>query len=406
MKYKKLSQYLVKSLARPSTLLFFIGRLTGGGAERQFCNWINSIHKYRPEQSIYVVVLNKSENDYSIVRNNNIILIHVLKSKGVWGCIKVIFSLKRILKQNKIDHVIAFLGLPSLLAAIACLFSKARLITSFRSAVNLNNDLWTKKNKFRTTNSTLSYIINFTWHAKIWVPLTNFIYFRSNYVVFNSKKSMRACHNIVAKIFHRKSFVIPNIILHKIVLNRTDKKPHFSKKNVFKIVIASRLVPEKGIFEFIKEINLYNKYNNIKFRLFIFGDGDKKYIYKIKKICKNEIKLLPFDKHIFRKLKNYDFFAYPSNWNEGSPNAVIEGFANNCIPLISDKADPENIFRKNYNCIKFDLQKSHEIQENLAKASQNYCFLKKNVYLTKEQILKRFHNQHSFFDQFKGLINN
>lgn len=385
-------------------ILFFTGRLTGGGAEKQFSLWVKSISENIPDIKIYVTVLNTSASDYKIINYDSVKFISLFKKRGKLYNLKVLWDLYKIVREEKISHFVAFLGVPTFIASIICLFTKVKLISSIRSGVNINTALWSKKKLFKKV-SFLEYFFKYsTMHAKLWIPLSNFIFWQSSSVVFNSKRSMLGCKKIILPKFHSKSICMYNILQNKDNLIPPTKVKNFLRRPL-QIVIASRIVPEKGIVEFINEMQELNKKNKNLFTLDIFGSGDESYIQKIKSLASPQTRLFPFDKNIPKKFQKYNFFAYPTKWSEGLPNAVLEGFLCGCVPIISFQADPDNIYTHEFNALKFSPDNPQEIQNVLRQAFKNYKNLRNNVMNSRKDLIKKFHSPKSFSKKFIRLIN-
>ena len=170
-----------------------------------------------------------------------------------------------------------------------------------------------------------------------------------------------------------KNFKIKNIHLIKssgINFNFKYKSKLFPKvKNTLQIVFASRLIPEKGILDYIKISNELSKYNNLKFYL-IGRANNLKLNHAIKSCKSSNFKHLDHIDQLSTHLNNFDLMIFLSSYGEGVPRILIEGMRSK-LPLIAyanrgtneciDEGYNGFLFKNNYKLV---IDKIKEISNN------------------------------------------
>lgn len=131
------------------------------------------------------------------------------------------------------------------------------------------------------------------------------------------------------------------------------------KDNHLKMVFVGRVAPEKNTLYAIEILNTCTQH----IELDIYGPI---YSQEYFEQCKNAINQLPANivvnykgilNHdlLYNTLKNYHVIYLPST-GENFGHSIIEGMANSCIPVISNKTPWQNLEQKN---IGFDIDLNH-----------------------------------------------
>ena len=384
-------------------ILFIIGDLNSGGAERQFL--LNAL-ALSEKHEVFISLIN-NKNDYeSFCKAKNLNIIKFNKPRGkIWN-IYVIFALSYFIIKNKIDILHSFLGVPNFLSMICSFLTRRFLVCSFRSSIDPSSELWRRKKNLKLLNynhnytvlQKLSFLNSLTFHGFVWFFIVRLICHQSKFIYFNSSNSLES-HKNFFHLENEKLFVLHNIIgfefldeLHpKKILNLKKKHNLLDKKRIF--LCVSRLVEEKNILflinAFIRMTSL--SHNFIKNHLIICGNGDPNYNIKINKLinnCKN-IDLLYQTENVVDLYQISDAFIFPSKWFEANPNVLLESMATGLYIITSNKADPLKLindtngskFNPNdendlINKINFYLQIDKSNLELIKK--RNKIFIKKN----------------------------
>lgn len=289
-------------------IMFLIGRLKSGGAERVVYNLCNEL---KNEYNVYLVVIDMIDADYR--PDVNIIEINELKSrkKQLLG----IKKLKRLKKELKIDVCISFLMKYNIYNYLSK--SKEKVIVSVRNFESLNNNY---------PNS-----VNFLYRKII----------KKVDLVVNVSSSVM---NDSIKNYHAKlenNIVIPNFCENAII-DKEKRKPLPKKhQELFKndvIICCGRYHFQKGQWHLIRAFKEVIK-DNKKAKLVLFGRGENKEYYEklVKDLDLTEsVFIMDFTDKIYRYMYNSKLFILNSFY-EGMPNVVIEAMACD-LPVIATDA--------------------------------------------------------------------
>ena len=301
-------------------VMFIIGQLRNGGAERVICNLCNDLSK---DYNITLCVRTLEDADEIYIPNVKIIEVNELSKRitKIFGIIKI-HNLK---KKLKIDTTI-----------------------SFHLKYNIYNYLSKYKDKVIVS------IRNYEGEKiKTYTKFQIFLYKRILQkvdLIVNVSKRVRENQISIYKTKKEKNIVIPNYIdLEKI--NRLKKeaiKNQLIDKNT--ILTVGRLAYQKGIWHLIKAMKQVIRYNsNIK--LVIIGrgplrDGFKKLIKDLD--LNNNVFLLDFNDNIYKYMYNAKVFVLTSLF-EGMPNVLLESLACSLPIIATDSLGGTNeILRKKY----------------------------------------------------------
>jgi Glycosyltransferase len=268
---------------------FLIYSLQGGGAERMVSRLANKISS--KERKVSIFIFDETNQAYNL---NEDITIYICKTKSyrfkIIRIIDRILTIRKNLKIEKPDVVLAFSMIPYILLASLCL--NIRIIGSERTNPNVYSI--GKRLEAKFTSLFCSGYIFQTKGAKQWYP----------------------------EIVRRKSVVIGNIAPE---LDIKDKKILLDN---IKICSVGRLNNEKDFLTILKAFSIFiQKYPAAS--LDIFGDGDQK--KELEKEALNlgiidKVKFLGFQKNLLEKLQEFQIFIFSSK-AEGMPNALLEAMS-------------------------------------------------------------------------------
>lgn len=278
-------------------ILFIIGRLAGGGAERVVSELATIMSD---TNDVYIMMIASSKVEYNV--SNNIKLIDCSKRLSIPGInfIKRIIAMKRAIKDINPDICISFTVSVNIYAILACLGIKTKLIVAER------NDP------------------RFDPSSKILRILRRILYpFANNYVFqTNGEKEF------FSKKIQKKSVVIPNPV------NTNLPNPYVGKREK-RFVTAVRLVPQKNLTLAIDAFErVVKKYPEYMFE--IYGEGPLKeelQNYIEKKCLKKNVLLKGRSNNLYNDINSACGFILSSNY-EGISNSMIEAMALG-IPTIS-----------------------------------------------------------------------
>ncbi len=292
-------------------ILFLIGNMTSGGAEKVIYNLCNSLkNKY----NITLVVRTLDNADY--IPDVNIIEIEELRISRVM--FKGISKLKRIKKELNIDISISFI-------MKYCVFnylSKAgdKIYFSTRNYMGINKHFLPKSIIF-----------------KIFIKLYK-KYIKRVDKVINVSKSVEEDQIKRYKLDKNNSVVIENYLDIENINKLKKEKLSREEMNIFKndvILSVGRYNEQKGQWHLIRVFNEIVKYdNNIK--LVLIGRGPLKEYYK--KLVNDynlndKVFIFDFKENIYKYMYNSKLFVLNSFY-EGMPNVLLESLACS-LPIIA-----------------------------------------------------------------------
>jgi glycosyltransferase involved in cell wall biosynthesis len=380
-------------------VLYVTGQFNSGGAERQMLMTANLM-----STKCKVLVLSTGSVDKSGVYLeylSNLDVIYLNKQQGKVNNFRVIKDIVLTIKNNNIDIVHSYLGVPSLLVTLSSIFVKFKFIPSFRSSIKLDTVLWSKTNQKiiygKNFLSTLYWFsLRSTMHAKVWIILINVIYIRAKKVHINSEFSKNTHDQIILKALRRKSFVLENLhddtLFEQISINQRalnkSKKSISEKCLVF--LCVSRLVKEKKIKEMVFGFMQSYPEGSSHVKLIIVGDGDNEYVKDLKEIIKfqRNISIKSATSKIIEYYSIADFIVIPSGWNEGMSNVLIESVSVGCIPVINKLIDKNNAIIDGENGVIFDSEVCSSIAHAFNRAINRYKILLLGQPTSRENLLR------------------
>lgn len=327
-------------------ILFVIGPLKSGGAERVVANLSNEFVK---NNSVFIATTVDENSDYIIDKNVKIICLDDGKKNNFFKKnIIRIKNLKKLINEEKIDIAISFLPEPSYRLMIAK-NNKIKTIISERNDPNIEYNSFIKK------------------------ILTKLLYCKADGFIFQTEDAKKW----FCKKIQKKSIVIPNPINEKFISNA-----YYGKREKT-IVNVGRLVKQKNQKMLIDAFNEVHKKHN-EYILKIYGDGE---LYDE---LKKQIKNLKLEDYVFLMGKKNDIkkeiyksgiFVLSSDY-EGMPNSLMEAMALG-IPCISTDCPiggPNFLIENNKNGLLFQVNNKDELVANI------------NLLIENEQLAKELSN--------------
>lgn len=269
-------------------IIFTIGRLGGGGAERVVSVLANSFIEYGHEVNIITL----SENDKpAYPLKNNVKRISIIKDKNE-NKIRYFKRIRKTIIELNPSVVISFLTYINVYILISLIFSGIKVIVSER-----NDPKYSPERRLMRVLRKFTYV------------------FASGYV-FQTKKATE----YFSKRIRRNSIIIKNPISNLI----PRPKPKCKKD----IIAVGRLTRQKN---YIMLLNAYKKiYKKIPdYRLSIYGEGEERYNiekYILENNLQDNVILMGQVSDIYNKINGSSLFVMASDI-EGMPNALIEAMA-------------------------------------------------------------------------------
>lgn len=321
-------------------ILFCLGSLNKGGAERVVSNLSNEFVKRNNEVSIITTIkcmkpayeLNKEIKIYSLDKNS---LDKNLKIKNIINKnIKRILKLRSILNKEKPDIILTFLPEPTYRVMLLNIFKKRKVIISVRNDPNIEYNNYIKK------------------------FLVRLLYTKADGFVFQTIDAQKW----FSKKIQNKSVIIYNPINPEFICNPYDKE----REN--KIVSVGRLAEQKN------HKLLIDAFNTIKdeipnYKIYIYGDGPLKewlidYVSKLN--LSNKIIFAGTVDNIKKEIYKSKIFVLTSNY-EGLPNSLIEAMALG-VPCISTNCKiggPKELFDNDNNGLLVNLNDANDLAQKI-----------------------------------------
>lgn len=285
---------------KKKNLVFVIGSLSGGGAERVVSILSNGLVDF---YNVSIICIFEDKVEYDINPNINYKFIDLSNQKGIIKKnIKRLVLMSEQIKETNADVIISFLSYVNIFVLISQFFSRKKIIICERNDPNSE-----------ITNKFLQKFRNFLFSFR-----------RRNYFVFQTEY----VKNMFSKKIKRNSIVIYNPI--KSTLPVRNVNSNIKKK----IVCVARLDPSKNISLLLKAFSLFIQVKN-DYILEIYGKGP---LFNELNQLSNELKISEkvffrgFSSNIFECIEDSEMFVLPSNY-EGISNAMLEAMAIG-IPVI------------------------------------------------------------------------
>lgn len=285
-------------------IVFFIGGLSGGGAERVTCN----LASHLANSGHYVTIMTMSDDESTYMIDNkvkrNTLLMEKERRSFLYNSSLRFFRLCKHLWCDEVDVYIVMLPITTIMLLQLRKLTKSKIIAAER--VDPSNYSIQKQKELRKLAKKANGWIFQTDEERNWY----------------GKSTGEA-----------KVKIIPNAINPDFI-----KEPYLGKRKKT-IVSAGRLTTQKNHILLIKAFaQICSGYSD--YQLVIYGDGNLKTEYeKIAEVLgvKNKIILPGYTTNIGEKIKDASMFVLSSDY-EGMPNALMEAMALG-IPCVSTDCD-------------------------------------------------------------------
>lgn len=219
----------------------------------------------------------------------------------------------------------------------------------------------------------------------------------------------------ISKILEDKyKSYIKDINKSKVIYNGVDiKEYYYSKKNNHnkKIIISGKISENKNQLEVIKAINyIKNKYNYTNLELYIVGEGDFKYMDKLRSyVIKNNLFNVIFTgytKNIMDIQKNMDIGVI-SSYKEAFGRVTVEYMLSGLAIVASKAGANEEIIISKKTGMLYELNNYEDLGEKLYELCTNEKLLKNLSKKGQEYALSNFTsdiNSKNIFNLYKEII--
>lgn len=330
-------------------ILFCIDTLNKGGAERVVTNLANYLVKCDSEYEVSIATLLKTNIGYTLDEKIKHYVLESGKKNKVLNNISKILNLKKVVKKEKVDLIIAFLPKSSLNALLI------KKITGVKVIVSERND------PEKEYNSIFRKILK-----KLFFPFCDGMIFQTE----------------DARKFFKNEIKYPTQIILNPVNDKfkTTKRTHSNNE----IVSVGRLRPQKNQKLLIDAFSKFYE-NNKDYTLTIYGEGNlrKDLEEQVKRLNLGNVVKLPGNiDDIQDKIVNSKMFVFSSDY-EGLPNALIEAMVLG-IPSISTDCPcggPRMLIENNNNGILVPIKDSNVLANamtNLVNDELKYKKIEKN----------------------------
>ena len=330
-------------------IVFFIGSLNNGGAERVISNISNYISSHFNDK-VSIILNSDKRIGYDI---SNKIKLYCLDDKKYhnWFFRNVnrICNLRKFINELNPDIIISFLPEQNFRVLI---LKKMKLINS-KIIISIRNDP-----KFEYPNN-------------LYKLLVKLLYNKANGIVFQTQEAKEYFSDKIQK----KSKIIPNPINEKFI----NKKFHgVREKN---IVSVGRLEEQKNHKLLIQAYSELPTNLKSQYKFIIYGEGSLKEVLQkqIKELnCEKNIILKGKVKNIEEKIYKDSIFVLSSNY-EGMPNSLMEAMALGlaCISTNCSSGGPNVLINNKKNGILINVGDRKQLKKALLELINDNKYMEK-----------------------------
>ena len=312
-------------------ILFYIGSLKKGGAERVISNLANDFVKNN--EVVLITTVNKIE--YSLNRN---IIYHSLEYKKKTNIMQQLKNLKKLVNKENPDVIISFLTGANFRILLL------RKMINIPIIISVRND---PKKEYKALQRKI---------------LSKILYPKTDGIVFQTEEAKKYFNRKI----QNKSVIIPNPIKKEFFTNEQST----SKKEKI-IVSVGRLEKQKNHNLLIDAFfDISKKFPDYK--LIIYGEGSlrKQLEKKIQSLNMQDKVILPgIVDNIQDKIKQAKVFVMSSDY-EGMPNALMEAMALGLIVISTDCpcGGPKFLIENNKNGFLVGVKNMKELSTAIEKA--------------------------------------
>jgi len=300
-------------------IMFLIGSLSQGGAERQVVELAKGLPK--SQFNIFIVIYRDKIHYKEILKERGVKVKLIEKKRKV--SLKFIYELYEFIKQNKIAIIHSYMINTNFWARIIALLSNTKVITSIRCIKT----------------------------PKHYYILENFINFIDRYTIFNSKSALEEYKKNVHLKNNNKLKVIYNGVNLQYFSKYLKKKLNENKRKII-IGIIGRISLEKNHLCYVKALNLLDEKYKKRISTIFLGRVENNKLYKdLKKYIDYSQLDIYFMNPIININKFYnkiDLIVLPSLY-EGFPNVILEAMASSLPVIASDVSDNPLLIKNGIN---------------------------------------------------------
>ncbi len=323
---------------------FLINDLNAGGAERATASLANNFVNHDIQTQI--ITFSKEESFYPLnkkVQHSPVgfeEIEHSLSIKRILGAVKRMFTLRKFIKEQKLDLLIGMSFSMTWYTVFATLFTKTKAVGTER-----NNPYKYKASKFNSI-------------------LRKLFYFICDGYIFQTKKAA----GFFADELKKSDIVLPNAIFNETVYSL---EPPEKREKI--ICAVGRLNKQKRFDLLIDAFSAVNK-QIPDYKLIIFGEGElrSELEERINSLNLSDKIFLPgTNPDVLKFLNKVSIFVLSSDY-EGMPNVLMEAMALG-LPCISTRCDmgPDELITDGENGILTDVGSSEQIAEAIVKIAEN-----------------------------------
>ena len=240
----------------------------------------------------------------------------------------IFFKIFKFVKKTKPRIIISYTIKSNLMAGVLSYFF-SRKIFFFSFITGLGNLYLSCKNSFIK--------------QKLFFLMYKFILKNFKLVFFQNKDDL--------KKFKKKKITSTNAKLNYVTgVNTKLIKPLKQPKGI-NFLMVSRIIKNKGIYEYLKAANSIKK-NNSSINFYFagkFDNSDYSFNKKIfNKLIKKNVKYIGWKDNIIDAVKKCNVIVLPS-YREGLPRSILEGMAMSKAVLVSDVAGCRETVVNNFN---------------------------------------------------------
>lgn len=349
-------------------ILFAIGQLTNGGAERVISVLANQF--FELGYNVTVLTIAGDYPGYPLSTGINYLPI-VCKSKyRVIRLLERLFMIRKYIAKTNADVVVSFLADVNIHVLIANLLQRTKIIISERNDPSKNPD------------------------KKYIRAIRNILYILADGTVFQTEDAQNYFKNVIKK----RSIIIPNPVKSELPVPYQGIR----KKT---IVTACRLTPQKNLKLLIDSFSKLNaEYPD--YTLHIYGDGELKNELQNYIDClglKNKIQLMGFNNKLHEEIVSAQMFVISSDY-EGMSNSLLEAMAIG-LPVISTDSPiggAKMLIENNINGILVPLKDVDSLHKSMKKIIESSEFSQKISYNASK--VRETHHQEKITKDWEKFI--
>lgn len=355
-----------------SKVVFTIGSLFGGGAERVVSVWSSALAEKGYDVS--VIVHTRMENEYPMSEKVSIFSIEeMFNPKGKTAILKRIFGIRKILKKLKPDVVISFLPNMQMYVRISSFGLRIKKIETLRSNFEHAEEV---KNK------------------KQWMKCFE----KGDAVILQTEGQKE----FFGKDVQEKSVVIPNPISKVFAENCKEEYVQGSHK----IVATGRLVWQKDYMMMIDAVEIVaKKYRDVSLQIYGKGPLQNDLVKYIEE--KNLQRVVEFkgrSNDLANIYKKADLYLLSSKC-EGMPNALAEAMAIG-LPCVSTdcKTGPKDLIDDGVNGYLVKCGDAEAMAEKIIEVFEKSSEEQKEMGQRARQKIINFCGENNSLDKLVNLI--